>query len=357
MLNTISNAIKMSWQRAKDENAVSFGQQLKEMFVLQLKTGFGPGNYHKYLLWQKTMSWQQKLGYWHDQKYYQFLNKVNPLSYRVVARNKVMAKALLKFYNIPDAEYLGYLSATGGFKADGSPLNSTDDLTDFLLQRPELDKICFKPVDGSGGEGFCAVEIIRNDGFSFRELNKSTLIPITDFINNTLKLQQGCDYIIEKYLDQHPALAAFNPSSLNTLRVWVGKATDGRPKIIAIYLRVGRSGSLIDNKLAGGFGVSVDMNSFKTVMLLPPDNNDHCYINHPDSGESMISRQLPFKDDVIALAERVTTILPNTRFVGLDIAITPEKPVIIEFNLAPTATGTTKMNASHQQLLGWLTNS
>jgi glutathione synthase/RimK-type ligase-like ATP-grasp enzyme len=54
------------------------------------------------------------------------------------------------------------------------------------------------------------------------------------------------------------------------------------------------------------------------------------------------------------LAEQVTRILPNTRFVGLDIAFTPEQPVIIEFNLAPTATGATKMNASHEQLLGWL---
>lgn len=354
MLNTISKAIKMSWERAKDDNALSFSQQLKEMLLLQLKTGFGPGNYHKYLLWQKDMSWQQKLGYWHDQKYYQFLNKVNPLSYRMLARNKVMAKAILKFYNIPDAEYLGYLSATGGFKADGSSFNTAAELEAFLQQRADLDKICFKPVDGSGGEGFCAVEVERANGILFRELGKSTSIPIADFLSQSLTVQQGCDYIIEKYLQQHPALAIFNPSSLNTLRVWVGKATDGTPKVIAIYLRVGRKGKLIDNKMAGGFGVSIDINSFKTIMLLPPDNNDHCYHYHPDSGEDLINRQLPFRQEVIALAEQVTRILPNTRFVGLDIALTPEKPVIIEFNLAPTATGATKMNASHEQLLGWL---
>ncbi|MDX1538465.1 sugar-transfer associated ATP-grasp domain-containing protein [Arsukibacterium sp.] len=357
MLSTISKAIKMSRQRAKDENALSFSQQLKEMLLLQLKTGFGPGNYHKYLLWQKNMPWQQKLGYWHDQKYYRFLNKINPLNYRMLARNKVMAKAILKFYNIPDAEYLGYLSAAGGFKADGSPLNSAEQLATFLQQRPDLDRICFKPVDGSGGEGFCAVEIDRSNDILFRELGKSTTLPIADFLSQALKVDQGCDYIIEKYLQQHPTLAAFNPSSLNTLRVWVGKATNGTPKIIAIYLRVGRSGQLIDNKAAGGFGVSVDMDSFKTVMLLPPDNNDHCYASHPDSGENMIDRQLPFQQEVIALAERVISILPNTRFVGLDIALTPERPVIIEFNFAPTATGTTKMNASHQQLLGWLDGS
>lgn len=357
MLTTISNAIKRSWALRYDADAIPFTQQLKEMLFLQIMTGFGPGNYHKYLLWQRNMPWQQKLGYWHDQKYYRFLNKVNPLNYRMLARNKVMAKAILKFYNIPDAEYLGYLSAADGFKADGSSLNSADDLATFLQQRPDLDRICFKPVNGSGGEGFCAVEIERANGMVFRELGKSTTLPIADFLDQSLQVHLGCNYIIEKYLQQHPALAAFNPSSLNTLRVWVGKTTDGIPKIIAIYLRVGRRGQLIDNKAAGGFGVSIDIDSFKTVMLLPPDNNDHCYANHPDSGENMIDRQLPFQQEVIALAERVIRILPNTRFVGLDIALTPEQPVIIEFNFAPTATGTTKMNASHQQLLGWLNNS
>ena len=357
MLKTITNAIKLSKERAKDDNALPFFQQLKEMLLLQLKTGFGPGNYHKYLLWQKNMPWQQKLGYWHDQKYYTFLNKVNPQNYRMLARNKVIAKAILKFYNIPDAEYLGYLSAKGGSKADGSPLNTVEHLVDMLQQRQDLEKICFKPVDGSGGEGFCAVEILRTNGIHFRELGKSVSIPIADFLNHSVTVNQGCDYIIERYLQQHPILAAFNPSSLNTLRVWVGKTTDGTPKVIAIYLRVGRSGSLIDNKLAGGFGVSIDPQSFKTTMLLPPDNNGHCYDKHPDTGYNMIDRQLPFQQEIIALAERVTRILPNTRFVGLDIAFTPEQPVVIEFNLAPTATGTTKMNASHEQLLGWLGKS
>ncbi|WP_290610859.1 sugar-transfer associated ATP-grasp domain-containing protein [Arsukibacterium sp. UBA3155] len=344
----------MSLARARDINALPFLQQIKEMLLLQLLTGFGPGNYHKYLLWQKNMSWQQKMGYWHDQQYYRFLNKINPLSYRVIARNKVMSKALLKFYNIPDAEFLGYLSATGGCNADCASLRSAEDLTALLMKRTDLDKICFKPVDGSGGEGFCAVEIDRSNGLMFKELGKQTTVSIANFLSRTLMIDRGCDYIIEKYLQQHPALADFNPSSLNTLRIWVGKTTDGKPKIIAVYLRVGRSGKLIDNKMAGGFGVSIDINSFKTVMLLPPDNNEHCYEHHPDSGENLIDRQLPFRQEVITLAEKVISILPNTRFVGLDIALTPQEPVIIEFNLAPTATGVTKMNASHQQLLGWL---
>ena len=354
MFNNIRKAIKLSRERAKDSNALSFPQQLKEMLILQLKTGFGPGNYHKYRLWQKDMPWQQKLGYWHDQKYYRFLDEVNPLSYRMLARNKVIAKAMLKFYNVPDAEYLGYLSDAGGFKADGSQLNTAEDLTSMLRQRPDLTRICFKPVEGSGGEGFCAVDILRDTGIRFRELGQTQLASVADFLNKTLSVTKGEDYIIEKYLEQHPILAAFNPSSLNTLRVWVGKTSQSTPQVIAIYLRVGRAGSLVDNRLSGGFGVAIDPQSFKTTIAVPQDSSGPCFKQHPDSGYDMTERQLPFQQEVMALAEKVTNILPNTNFVGLDIAFTPEQPVIIEFNLAPTAIGACVMNKSHQQLLGWL---
>ncbi|SNY51630.1 Sugar-transfer associated ATP-grasp [Arsukibacterium tuosuense] len=355
MLNNLVKALRLSWLNQHEENTLSFLQQFKEMLLLKLITGFGPGNYHKYRLWQKDMPWQQKLGYWHDQKYYRFLNRVNPLNYRMLARNKVIAKAILNFYKIPDAEYLGYLSAKGSFSTDGLPLNTAEELSNLLQQRPDLNKICFKLVDGSGGVGFCAVKIVRdNTTFYFQELGKDINLPIADYINQLLINNKGCDYLIENYLEQHADLAVFNPSSLNTLRVWVGKTKAGTPKIIGIFLRVGRAGSLVDNTMWGGLVIAIDPQSFTTTHIVPLETSGSCFRNHPDSGYDITRRQLPFQQHVIDLAEKVTDILPKTRFVGLDIAFTPEQPVIIEVNLAPSAIGASAMNMSHQQLLGWL---
>ncbi|WP_213999926.1 sugar-transfer associated ATP-grasp domain-containing protein [Arsukibacterium sp.] len=354
MLNNLVRAIKLSWVNQHNENALSFLQQLKEMLLLQILTGFGPGNYHKYRLWQKDMPWQQKLGYWHDQKYYRFLNRVNPLHYRMLARNKVIAKAMLKFYNIPDAEYLGYLSAKGSFSADGSPLNTAEELSRLLQQRPEITKICFKLVEGSGGDGFNAVQIVRNSTISFRALGTDLHLSITDFINQLLNVNKGCDYLIEKYLEQHPDLTAFNSSSLNTVRVWVGKTKAGKPKIIGTFLRVGRAGSLVDNSMNGGLVIAIDPQSFTTTHVILQEQSCPLFNYHPDNGFDMTKRQLPFQQQVIDLAEKATNILPNTRFVGLDIAFTPKQPVIIEINLAPSAIGACGMNMSHQKLLGWI---
>ncbi|GGD68960.1 sugar-transfer associated ATP-grasp domain-containing protein [Lacimicrobium alkaliphilum] len=354
MFNSIQRAIRLSRQRSREENALPFSRQLWEMARLQLTTKLGPGNYHKYRLWQKDIPWEEKKGYWHDQKYYEFLNRVNPYKYRIVARHKVLAKALLQFYGIPDARYLGYLNIKSSFASDGRAINTTEALESWLTENSDLKRMCFKPVEGSGGDGFCAVELIRGDTLMLQALGKNTVKSLEDFIAQDLNGLCTTDYIMEEYVEQHPVLAEFNPSSLNTVRVWVGKTASKGTNIVGIYLRVGRQGSLVDNRLSGGFGVEVDQDTFKTKAAIPQDGGGQAFKGHPDSGFDMTDIELPFKSEVIELSKRVINILPSTSFVGLDIAFSTNGPVIIEFNLAPTAIGACVLQKSHQQLLSWI---
>jgi len=329
-------------------------RQLAEMTALLLTSKLGPGNYHKYRLWQKTIPWFDKRGYWHDQKYYDFLNRVNPYSYRIMARNKVLAKALMRFYKIPDAEYLAYLSGHGGISAAGANMASTADLEALLKQKSSISRLCFKPVEGSGGEGFSAVEVIRGEQLLLRSLRGGATHSVSDFIALELDACRASDYIVEEYLEQHSSLAAFNPSSLNTLRVWVGKSRSGQIQIIGMYLRVGRAGSLVDNRLAGGFCVKVDPDTFTTLVAVPQDGAGDPFTHHPDSNAELLEKKLPFRSEVVSLSEHVMRILPSTQFVGLDVAFTRDRPVIIEFNLAPSPTGACVLGKSHEALLGWI---
>lgn len=354
MFNSIRRAIRLSRQRSREDNALPFSRQLWEMALLQLTTKLGPGNYHKYRLWQKDIPWEEKKGYWHDQKYYGFLNKVNPYKYRIVARNKVLAKALLQFYSIPDARYLGYLSQGGSFASDGSALTLIKGLEQWIGTQQQIKRLCFKPVEGSGGDGFCAVELIRSDQLMLASLGNGKIKTLEEFVQQDLNNLRTADYIMEEYIEQHPVLAEFNPSSLNTVRVWVGKTSKKGTEIVGIYLRVGRQGSLVDNRLSGGFGVEIDQNTFRTKAAIPQDGGGQAFKGHPDSGFNMTDIELPFRSEVIELSKRVINILPSTRFVGLDIAFSTNGPVIIEFNLAPTAIGACVLQKSHQQLLGWI---
>jgi len=354
MIRSLIESLKLSWHRSKEPEGVSFFRQIGEMTALVCCSGLGPGNYHKYRLWQKDIPWSEKLGYWHDQKYYQFLDRVNPYSYRIMARNKVLAKALLRFYSIPDAEYVAYLSSRGGHAGDGRDITRLGGLEALLAERTDLTRLCFKPVEGSGGDGFVAAEIIRKDGIQLSNLPDGELCSVSDYVEKRLNGCATSDYIVEAYLSQHPALAIFNPSSVNTLRVWVGRSPSGRVEVVGTFLRVGKAESLVDNLFAGGFGLNVDFDTFRTQWALPYDSGGQPFQAHPDSGVDMSDRQLPFRSEVIDLSKRVLDILPSTQFVGLDIAFTPDGPVIIEFNLAPMASGARVLGRSHTALLGWL---
>lgn len=354
MLASVRRALELSRLRSREDHALPFHRQLWEMALLQLTTRLGPGNYHKYRLWQKSIPWEEKRGYWHDQKYYAFLDRVNPLSYRCIARNKVLAKSLLRFYGLPDARYLGTLGRSRSFAGDGRVLARTQDLETWLQDGTATRRLCFKPVEGSGGEGFRAAELLRGDRLMLRNLGEEAARPLADYIEHELQGLRGTDYVMEEYVEQHPVLAEFNPSSLNTVRVWIGRSTQGEARVIGIYLRVGMRGSLVDNRLSGGFGVEIDQASFTTGAAIPQDSGGEAFARHPDSGFDMSGIQLPFQAEVIALSKKVIDILPATRFVGLDIAFSRTGPVIIEFNLAPTAIGACVLQQSHQRLLGWI---
>mgnify|MGYP003150504758 FL=1 len=55
---------------------------------------------------------------------------------------------------------------------------------------------------------------------------------------------------------------------------------------------------------------------------------------HPDSGYPIADFQLPMFDEVIAFVDKVARHVPQVKYVGWDIAVTPDGPVLIEGNWA-----------------------
>lgn len=334
--------------RSREPDGLPVPRQLLEMAILYIRHGFGPGNYHKYRLWRDTLSFREKAEYWHDQTYYRFLDRVNPLHYRSVARNKVVAKALLRFFQIRDAEYLGYLYPDCRYLSPEGSLAEPQSLTRYLGSGRQ--KFCLKPVEGSGGEGFVALEGDTSNGLVVKPLASVVeAMPFTAYIQN---LNHDTGYVVERYIEQHAVMARFNPSSVNTLRAWVGKLPSGEALILGMYLRVGRAGSLVDNRISGGFGVAIDLDDMKTLHGVPQDGGGGLFFRHPDSGESLEGVTIPHGEDIKAMCHAVIAVLPETRFVGLDIAVSGEGPVLIEFNLAPTPIGACVIGQSHRALLG-----
>jgi hypothetical protein len=221
-----------------------------------------------------------------------------------------------------------------------------------MLQNSGAEAVCFKLVEGWGGTGFLATEVIRQSGgIKLRKLFTEETVDITNFWSRELEQGKPHGRIVEEYQRQHEAYAAVNPTSVNTLRIWVVRRRDQPPKTIGAYLRIGRAGSLVDNQSSGGIVAAVDL---KTGTLRPAVDgipSHKVFPVHPDHGAPIEGYRLVNIDDATSLCERVLPLFPHMRFAGFDIAMTTAGPVIIELNVTPDVEGAAYMGIPPKEWL------
>ena len=148
------------------------------------------------------------------------------------------------------------------------------------------------------------------------------------------------DYFFQEAIDQHPEINRLHPGCLNTLRVLTGTAHDGSFPVLSAVLRVGQGSRPVDNSHAGGLVVGVDR---ETGRLRP---RAHAFFQfggathqrHPESGVAFDGFEVPFFAEAVSLAQRAHSQLPLL-YVGWDIGISPDGPVLIEGNSGPYIAG------------------
>ncbi|MFF0910596.1 sugar-transfer associated ATP-grasp domain-containing protein [Microbacterium enclense] len=140
-------------------------------------------------------------------------------------------------------------------------------------------------------------------------------------------LERG-EILVEEVIRQHPDLAAVCPGTVNTTRVTAffdGTTTH----ILAIAQKFGR-GAVSDQMTFGGFYTMLDDEG----RAFGPgyDSHGHVHELHPDSGVRIADFQLPMMDEVRAFVDQVARVVPQVQYVGWDIVVGPEGPVLVEGN-------------------------
>ncbi len=148
--------------------------------------------------------------------------------------------------------------------------------------------------------------------------------------------------ILEECVHQSSVLASLNASSVNTVRCFTLYTKHG-VLIPWCFMKVGRSGSFVDNGGAGGILVGIDC---KTGQLSTDgiDEYGRWYPVHPDSGVAFQGFQLPQWEEMLALCRQMAVQVPKVPWIGWDMAHTDDGWVVIEGNAAsemigPQATG------------------
>ncbi len=203
-------------------------------------------------------------------------------------------------------------------------------------------KVVLKAAFGRGGEGVRVLE--RRDG-----ILSANGTPIEEESLRRLLAGAG-SLLVTEHVQQHRAIAALHPATINTVRL-LTMLDDAGTFIAGAVLKIGRRRSVpVDNWIRGGLSASIDLD---TGRLGPacgsperPDRLDW-YRAHPETGAAIEGMIVPhwqqLRDRVLALVARVGYL----KYVGWDIAITADGFRILEGNNAPAL----KLMQVHQPLL------
>lgn len=189
--------------------------------------------------------------------------------------------------------------------------NNFNDFKNFLKNK---NKIIVKPNDGEGGKGIKIIDVNN--------------ININELYNNLLSNKQ---LVVEEVIKQHDILDELYNKSVNSLRMFT--FYDGyKVHFLQAILKIG-NGNIVDNFSSGGMYTFIDENGFVKTPAI--DKNDNIYEKHPITNKDIINLEIPYFKEAIELVKKASLEIPLIKYIGWDVAITNNGPIIIEGNCYP----------------------
>ncbi len=137
-------------------------------------------------------------------------------------------------------------------------------------------------------------------------------------------------WLLEECVIQSAEMAAFNGSSVNTIRVRTFKTKKG-VDLRYCNLRTGRSGSFVDNGGAGGLLIGVDEKT-GVVNTDGYDEFGETYEEHPDSHVRFRGYQIPDWEELRKICIQGAEENPDMGYLSWDMAHTDDGWKVIEVN-------------------------
>lgn len=139
-------------------------------------------------------------------------------------------------------------------------------------------------------------------------------------------------FLLQKRIYQCDEMNKINPCAINTLRI-VTVNKNGQPYPLTALLRVGTSKSgNVDNWAAGGLAVGVNEDGHLKEFGFYKHASDGKTTVHPDTNIVFSEFAIPQYKACVDTVVQAHKLFYNTRFIGWDVAITNDGPVIIEGN-------------------------
>lgn len=282
--------------------------------------------YYDFEFEKQDVAFRQSFLGLNEQRYY--LDYLNPLRYYSLARNKYLTHMVLENTGVRMAEFFCYYQPEARYITSDECASSLREVIQILKSK-DVESCVIKTTESSHGDNVWVINHIdyqEDDAilarFDGKELQLSSILG-----------QEAL--IFEGIVHQTRQFAAFNESSVNTVRFMTTLWPDGTARVIATWFKVGRAGRCVDNAGNGGnVDAAIDVETGRIYNVVEFNGWRHTkeIERHPDSFSQLngiVIDNWPFiKKEV----ERFQQAFPYCKAAGWDIAITDEGPVVVEVN-------------------------
>ena len=231
----------------------------------------------------------------------EYVKRLNPSQYWPLLNDKTAF--LQRFDGLHGREWLDLRKTT------------FETFDDFCRRNPQF---VVKPLDGTCGRGIELFDAAQIDDLRARY---------------DACLQNG-QFLVEQLVIQHEDYARIYPLSVNTLRLVTMTKPGGQPAIVFSCIRLGNNGRRVDNLNSGGMAALVDLE--KGCISTPgADKDGKLYSEHPTTGVTLKGAPLAYTREAAQLVKEAALRISELGYVGWDVAVTPDGPILIEANHFP----------------------
>jgi hypothetical protein len=205
------------------------------------------------------------------------------------------------------------------YRGDYSPITLNDEMLQSLFEN--YDNIIMKPsVESGSGRSIMLFQRKKNNLVSNGEIFN------LDFIQ-----KYKPDFVIQECVKQHQFFKKFNPSSNNTLRIFLYRSIkDDKIHVLHKLLRIGKQGSFLDHDNLGGLGISIKEENHFDEYAYNYYGDRFSSVNNIKFSEA---GKVPFIDETCEVAIKTASRIFYARLLALDFTVDEEGNVLlIEIN-------------------------
>lgn len=177
------------------------------------------------------------------------------------------------------------------------------------------DKVIYKPIEGSMAQG---IIVVKTKDRTRKEL--------------AAYLQSLPDGMVEEWITQHRLVSEFNPNAVNIVRVVTARNKEKFAYLAATFAVA--NDKEVTNASANAMFANIDIETGE-VISNACDYDENIYEFQPNTGVKFKGFVIPFWNEVLSLVKKASTVIPEVGYVGWDVAITPNGPIIVEGNNCP----------------------